>query len=157
MTVSKLYSLPAERLDGKRRGYVIAVLKEGDGVAALLCADENEREFFVDSDKIVRAADRIIYRGEGARRGAGQVLRLNVPCFDERGKLIGRVEDYILKSYALKSCIINGRSYPAARVCLGDAAILKDRDDAPAAMAAKDMFLEAVMGGSSAAVSGHEL
>ncbi len=148
MTVSKLYSLPAERVDGKRRGYVIAVLKEGDGVCALLCADENEREFYIDCDKIVRAADRIIYQTEGARRTKRQVIRLNLPCFDERGKFLGHAEDFILKSYAIKSCIIDGKSYPFERVCLGDIAVLRDKNNTPAAIAAKDMFLEAVVGGN---------
>ncbi len=146
MTLSKLYSLPVERVDGKRRGYILAVLKEGDGIAALACADENEREFFVDADRIIRTADSVIYSAEGGRRAKRNVLKLNTPCYDERGKFLGHATDYTLKGLSLRSCIIDGKSYPAERVCLGDAAVVKDRDSSPAAIAAKDMFLEAVLG-----------
>ncbi len=147
MNISKLYELPVQRVDGKRRGYVLAVLREGDGVAAIACADENEREFFVDARSIVRLSDAIIYQTEGAKRTKKNVLRLNVPCYDERGKFLGYVEDYILKSCSVKSCVIASRSYPAGRVCLGDVAVLRDKNSTPAAIAAKDMFLEAVVGG----------
>lgn len=147
MNLSKLYTLSAERMDGRRRGYVIAAIKEGDGIAALLCVDENEREFFIEPDSIVRAADSIVYRTEGKRRGRRGTLRLNVPCYDEYGRFMGYIEDYTMKQFALKSCVIGGKNYPAERVCLGDIALLKGKDSAAAAIAAKDMFLEAVVGG----------
>ena len=67
MTVSKLYALPAERVDGKRQGYVTAVLREGERVCAIKCADENEREFFISPDDVMRTADAIIYRAEGKK------------------------------------------------------------------------------------------
>ena len=149
MTVSKLYSLPVERVDGKRRGYVLAVIREGDGIAALACADDKEREFFIEPDKIVRTADAIIYQTEGVKRSKRGALRLNMPCYDERGKFLGYAEDFTLKAFALKNCIIDGKAYPCERVCLGDIAVLKDRDNTAAAIAAKDMFLEAVVGGTN--------
>lgn len=146
MNLSKLYSLPAERMDGKRQGYVIAAIKEGEGIAALLCADSNEREFLIEPGEIVRTGDSIVYRTESKRRIKGTVLRLNMPCYDERGRFLGHIEDYTLRQYTLKSCIVGGKSYPAARLCLGDIALIRGRDGAAAAIAAKDMFLEAVMG-----------
>lgn len=149
MNLSKLYALPAERVDGKRRGYVLAAIKEGAGIAALLCADENEREFFIEPDKIVRTADAIVYQTEGKKRTRRGALRLNAPCYDECGNFLGYIEDYVLKQFEIKSCVINGKSYPAERVCLGDIAILKDKNGTAAAIAAKDMFLEAVMGANS--------
>lgn len=150
MTLSKLYSLPVERVDGKRRGYILAVLREGDSICCLCCADENEREFFVSADKIVRASDRIIYGTECAKKARKNVLRLNLPCYDERGKFLGYAEDYILSALTLKSCRVNGKSYPADRVCCTDVAVLRDKNNTPAAIAAKDMFLEAVVGSAPA-------
>lgn len=148
MTVSKLYSLPVERVDGKRRGYVLAVIKEGDGVGAIACADENEREFYIEPKGIIRAADRIIYQTECAKRTRKNTIRLNLPAYDGRGKFMGYAEDFTLKDYTFKNCIINGRTYQAERVMLGDIALLCDKNDAPAAIAAKDMFLEAIVGGA---------
>ena len=147
MTVSKLYALPAERVDGKRQGYVTAVLREGERVCAIKCADENEREFFIQPDDVMRTADAIIYRAEGKKCAKKPALRLNIAGYDGRGNFLGFVEDYVLSSYRIKSCIIGGKSYPFERVCLGDIAIVTDKNSAPAAIAAKDMFLQAVVGG----------
>ena len=150
MTVDKLYSLPVERIDGKKRGYVLAVLREGARVCALACADENEREFFVDCRDAVRVADCVIYEKEGAKRSRKSALRLNVPCYDERGRYLGAVQDFTLRKFDIKSCSVNGKSYPFERLRLGDVALLADKNSMPAAIAAKDMFLQAVVGASGA-------
>ena len=147
MNLSRLYTMTVERVDGKRHGYVIAAIREGDGVAALLCADENECEFFIEPDGIVRMSDSIVYRTEGKRRGRRGTMRLNVPCYNEYGRFMGYIEDYVMKQLTLKTCVIAGKNYPAERICVGDIALLKSKNDTAAAIAAKDMFLEAVVGG----------
>lgn len=148
MKLSELYSLPVERVDGKRHGYILSALREGTIISALRCADENEREFFISTDKIVRAGDRIVYDRECPKPAKKSVLRLNQPCYDERGKFTGYAEDYILSGFALRSCRVDGKSYSASRICWGDVVMLCEKNDAPAAIAAKDMFLDAVMNGN---------
>ncbi len=145
MTASKIYALEAERMDGKRRGVVLALLCGEEGGVTLKCADSEEREFYIPREAIMRISGSVLYRTECAKRAAKSVLRLNAPCFDERGAFMGLAEDYVLKGMTVKSVIINGKSYPAARFSAGDVVIVKRRDISPAALAAKDMFIDAVL------------
>ena len=144
MTVLKLYSMPVVRVDGKKRGYILAVMNAG-GEILLKCADENEREFFINPRSIVRTGGEIVFDRECKREPHAAPLRLNAPCFDGQGNYRGAFEDCALKNYALKTFLIGGKRYPAERVAAGDVLILRDKSDAPAAIAAKDLFLSAVM------------
>ena len=148
MHLSKLYSLPVERVDGRRRGYVLSAICSGGAIAALFCADENEREFYVVPQDIVRASDCILYRAESRQKVRGTALRLNLPAYDCRGRFLGHAEDYTVKKFVLGSCLISGRSYSVRRLSIGDAVIVGCRDGAAVAIAAKDMFLQAVVGGT---------
>lgn len=73
-------------------------------------------------------------------------LRLNIAGYDGRGNFLGFLEDYVLSSYRIKSCIIGGKATPLSALAW-DIAIVTDKNNAPAAIAAKDMFLQAVVGG----------
>lgn len=53
-------------------------------MCAIKCADENEREFFISPDDVMRTADAIIYRAEG-KNAPKPALRLNIAGYDGRG------------------------------------------------------------------------
>ena len=49
MTLNELYRMKVERMDGRRSGYILRALAEGTDIRTLVCADEDEREFAIDT------------------------------------------------------------------------------------------------------------
>lgn len=146
MTLNELYRMKVERMDGRRSGYVLRALAEGTDIRTLVCADEDEREFAIDTDKIINSDGRIVYERECPKPSRRNTLRAGTACFDERGKFLGMINDYNLNRFRVVSANVSGRKLPFDRLHVKDVAVFCDRTGAPTALAAKDMFLSAIVG-----------
>ena len=61
----KLSSIFGKKIISKagKSGYVISVYADGGKICGLVCADENENEFFVGADSIKSVKTNIAYKG----------------------------------------------------------------------------------------------
>ena len=147
MKLSELYGMQVEKINSKRRGYVLKAFAEGDKISHIVCSDADENEFCVAAKDILSANNCIIYRNESRFMRKNRALRLGAPCFNERGKILGVIKDYTLNGLTIKSVQIGEKSYSYSRVIAGDAVIIKDKakPDVSASLVVRDMFINATL------------
>ena len=61
MKLSDLYGKEVESADKSRRGWVRAILGNGNQPQFLQCFDEDEREFEIDFKNVIKTGEKIIY------------------------------------------------------------------------------------------------
>lgn len=146
MKLSELYEMPVEKVGIGARGYVLGAIVNGLKLEYIACCDDDENEYYVRIDRIISLNERILYDSEEKRKRKEKPFRLGTLCLDERGRILGRLEDIFIKNYSLKSAQINGRKYAFDRLVRGDVIIVRDKKngDAAASIAARDMFIDAV-------------
>lgn len=123
MRVSKMLGARIVSLAGKE-GYVLSVNADKDGEVFLLCADDNEKEFALNLKNATHIGKSTLFE-ERADREFATALRLGRACFDEDGKCLGRLEDFIFCGGKLKRAKIGKKNYPAEGLILGDVIIVK--------------------------------
>lgn len=124
MKISSVYGKEVLSTEG-RRGYVISVHGEGGKLGCFICADENEREFILDIDDVVKFGETIIFRESERRTVPMAAVRLGRPVFDEKGIYLGALEDFTFNGNRLTNAKIGKKNYPAEGLICGDAVILK--------------------------------
>lgn len=146
MTLSELYTMPVEKAGLGSRGYVLGAIENGGRIEYLICCDDEDDEYCVRVDGIVSLDGRLIYDGREAKKPKAKALRLGAPCCDEQGRYLGRVEEFYIKNYTLKSAQIGGRRYAFDRLVRGDITIVRSRKRGCFSphVAAKDLFIDAI-------------
>ncbi len=124
MKVSDFCGKIIESTAGKR-GYVISVNARAGKVVCLVCADENERKFRVDINSVISFKEKIIFEDGGTAEKNSLPLRLGRACFDESGKYLGVLEDFILTKDRITGAKIGKKRYPAESLAMGDVVIVK--------------------------------
>lgn len=124
MKISEIYGKTVESTTGKR-GYVITVKANGDKLECLICADENENEFMIDINNVIKFGDRIIFNDRESAIKSATPLRLGRASFDERGKYLGNLEEYVFEGSMLLKAKIGKKNYPAEELICGDAVIVQ--------------------------------
>lgn len=123
MKVSKMLGKRIMSCSGKE-GYVFSVNADKDGEIFMLCADDNEKEFALNLKNATHIGKNTLFE-ERADKEFATALRLGKACFDEDGKCIGRLEDFIFCGGKLKRAKIGKKNYPAEGLILGDVIIVK--------------------------------
>lgn len=123
MNVSLFYGKLTESTAGKK-GYVLSVRANAEKLIGLICADENEKEFFVDIKNIVKIGERIIYEDRESQVKNSRPVRLGCAGFDEEGKYLGTVEEITFSGNKLLKAKIGKKTYPAEALTYGDAIIV---------------------------------
>lgn len=146
MKLSELYGMQVEKINSKRRGYVLCACAEGDKITRIVCCDGQENEFCIAAEDVISMNDGIVYANERKLTRRNGALRLGAPCFDERGKCLGVTQDFVLNGLTVKSAQIGEKIYAFNRLVTGDAVIIKDKGkpDVAASLAARDLFIGAV-------------
>lgn len=124
MKISSVYGKEIISTDGKQ-GYVLSVHANGTQLRYLLCADENEKEFTVDVNSVVKFGERIVYKESGFIPEPAPSVRLGRAVFDEKGAFVGVLSDLVFEGNRLEKAKIGKKNYPAEGLVYGDAAILK--------------------------------
>lgn len=124
MKISEIYGKTVESTTGKR-GYVITVKANGEKLECLICADENENEFTVDINNIIKFGDRIIFNDRESAMKSAVPVRLGRASFDECGKYLGNLEEYLFEGNTLLKAKIGRKNYPAEELICGDAVIVR--------------------------------
>lgn len=124
MKISEIYGKTVESTTGKK-GYVITVKANGDKLECLICADENENEFTVDINNVVKFGERIIFNDRESAIKSAVPVRLGRASFDESGKYLGNLEEYLFEGATLLRAKIGKKNYPAEELVCGDAVIVK--------------------------------
>lgn len=123
MKISEIYGKTVESTTGKR-GYVISIKANADRLECLVCADENESEFTVDINNVVKFGDRIIFNDRESAIKSAAPVRLGKASFDEKGKYLGVLEEYVFEGNTLLTAKIGRKKYPAEELTCGDAVIV---------------------------------
>lgn len=124
MKISEIYGKTVKSTAGKR-GYVITALANGEKLECLICADENENEFTVDINNVIKFGDTIIFNDRESAIKAALPIRLGRASFDEYGKYLGNLEEYLFDGNKLLKAKIGKKNYPAEELVCGDAVIVK--------------------------------
>ena len=124
MKISEIYGKRVESTTGKN-GYVITVKANGKRLECLICADENESEFTVDINNVVKFGETIIFNDRESAIKSAVPLRLGRASFDEGGKYLGNLEEYLFEGNTLLKAKIGKKNYPAEELVCGDAVIVK--------------------------------
>ena len=124
MKISEIYGKTVESTAGKR-GYVITVKANGDRLECLVCADEDENEFTVDVNNIVKYGETIIFNDRESAIKSAIPIQLGRASFDECGKYLGNLNEYSFEGNTLLKAKIGKKNYPAGELICGDAVIVK--------------------------------
>lgn len=124
MKISSVYGQEVLSTEGKR-GYVLSVHAEGGKIGCFICADENEKEFVLNIEDVVKFGEPIIFREGNGETRIMPPVRLGRPVFDEKGVYLGALEDFTFNGSKLINAKIGKKNYPAEGLVCGDAIILK--------------------------------
>ena len=123
MNISELYGKKVVSTDGKR-GYIISVNAAEGRIESLVCADENEREFFVDVKNVLKTGSEILFEDRESVKRSAKPVRLGRAGFDESGRFLGFLEELYIKDFKLYKARIGKKNYPADGVVWGDIIIV---------------------------------
>ncbi|MDE5728681.1 MAG: hypothetical protein K2I20_00700 [Clostridia bacterium] len=123
MKISELYGKKVESTAGKI-GYVVSCNGAAGKLVCLLCADEDENEFFVDVKNILSVGSKIIFEDRETAIKAAKPIRLGRAGFNEAGKYLGNLTDLDFKGTKIQRAKIGKRNYPAEKLFMGDVIIV---------------------------------
>ena len=126
MNVSDFFGKKVVSTSGKA-GYVISVNGGAGRIECLVCADEDEKEFFIDVKNVLSVGDKVVFEDRQSAMKAAKPLRLGRAGFDEKGTYLGEVEDYVFKGNKLIKAKIGKKNYPADELTCGDVIIVKGK------------------------------
>ncbi len=123
MKISEIYGKKVESTAGKS-GYVVSCNGTAGKLVCLLCADENENEFFVDVKNIISVGSKIIFEDRETAIKSAKPIRLGRAGFDENGKYLGNLSDLSFNGTQIKQAKIGKKNYPAEKLFMGDVIIV---------------------------------
>lgn len=126
MKISKLYGKEIESSDGKRSGWVRAVLGLDGAPQFLQCFDCEEREFDVDIKYVKTFGQKIIFEDRERAKKDCAPVRLGLPAYGTDGSFIGHLTDAEFSGGQLKYYIIGRKRYSPDDVRAGDALIISE-------------------------------
>ena len=124
MKISKLYGREVESCDGRRCGWVRAVLGLDGAPQFLQCFDEEEREFDVDIRSVKTFGQKIIFEDRESAKKQCSPIRLGLPAYGADGRFLGHLTDAGFCGGKIKYYIIARKRYLPVEVCAGDALIV---------------------------------
>lgn len=131
MKISRLYG---KKIIGEgAEGYVVSVETASGGKARLMCADKNEREFYLDLQRVKKADEHAVYVGAGDVLGNAiendgerfSPLRLGRAAFDQRGNYLGKLAEATARGGKIARVKIGLKNYAAEEVIFGDVIIVR--------------------------------
>jgi uncharacterized protein YrrD len=123
--LSELFGKCVEEKGGKV-GYILGVIAENNKIARIVCADENEKKFFVPFCNLQSFGEKLIFEKatktekSQRRKGEEKSLRLGIPAFDFCGRYLGILSDYLYEADTIKCGVIGGKVIPFSRLFVGD-------------------------------------
>lgn len=124
----KLSSIFGKKIISKagKSGYVISVYADGGKICGLVCADENENEFFVGADSIKSVKTNIAYKGGTTEKINGSPVTLGKPVFDGEGEYYGDLTDFTVENNELVCAHVGIKKFSCGDIAVGDAVIIKN-------------------------------
>ena len=144
MKASQIFCMQIASEDKKKRGYVLAVSCVKDMIEGYICCDERENEFFAESAGTKFSNGSATFLLTGKENKKGYRLRLGQPLYTDNGRFLGHVDDFTIKGNRITFAHSGKRKFAFDRLVFNDVAILKS-DGASAEIAAKDMFIGAIL------------
>lgn len=123
MKISEIYGKKVESTSGKT-GYVVSCNGAAGKLVCLLCADEDENEFYIDVKNIVSIGSKIIFEDRETAIKASKPIRLGRAGFNENGKYLGNLNDIDLKGAKIQRAKIGKKNYPAEKLFMDDVIII---------------------------------
>lgn len=124
MKISELIGKRVQSADGGKSGYVLWVGALGTRVMGLCCADENERQFFVDATNVVSWGDVVTFEDRERLWLTATPVRLGIAAYDRNGNFVGRVTEMEFDGGALTKATIGKRKYAANEIIVGDVVLI---------------------------------
>lgn len=113
--------------DEGKRGYVLGINIFEGRLAYLRCADEEEREFVIETGDILSIGKEIVFRDFKTIKKKSTPLSLGKACYDLYGRYLGYLKEVEFKNDRLFRLKIGSRNYAADTVTIGDAIIIDER------------------------------
>lgn len=126
MKLSELFGKTVLSDEG-RRGYVLGVNVLDGRLAYLRCADEEEREFVIETGDILSVGKEIVFRDFKSVKKKSTPLSLGKACYDLFGRYLGYLKEVEFKNNRLFRLKIGSKNYAADTVTIGDAIIIDER------------------------------
>ncbi len=123
MKISQLYGKIAKENGSKKSGYVIRVFTSEGKISALLCVDENEREFYLYTKDICVKGGCVLTDGS-ERTEKGNALLMGAPCYTPSGSFLGILREVNCKGVEILTARIGNKNYGAENLAFGDAVIV---------------------------------
>lgn len=124
MNISLLYGKKVISTAGKR-GYVISVNAAAGKIECLTCADEDEKEFYVDMKNVIKIGDKIIFEDRESVIKAAKPIRLGRASYDDKGTYLGNLEEMTYSGGKILRAKIGKKTYPASELICGDVVIAR--------------------------------
>lgn len=125
MKISELYGKKVESTAGKS-GYVVSCNGAAGKLVCLLCADEEENEFYIDVKNILSVGSKIIFEDRETAIKTSKPIRLGRAGFNEAGKYLGNLSDLDFNGTKIQRAKIGKRNYPAEKLFMGDVIIVPE-------------------------------
>lgn len=125
MQISSLVGKRILTPDEKEIGYVLGVLlsKNRKKLSALVCADEDEEEFYLPARALIKVGETVTARPSRLTTATGEVCPIGFPVYSDAGKFLGFVKNVLLEEDAF--LVLDGAVLPIGSVKIGDAAIVR--------------------------------
>ena len=149
MKISNLYGKEITSIDGKRKGIILGIINDNDAIEWLICCDESEKRFTVNAESVTSLCGQTRFTKVAKAQKKSASLRLGRAVYDCKGMFCGYMEDCLINGLKITHAVVNGRKIPFNDVIIGDICIIKDGKTG-AALAAKDLFIDAVCGAQEA-------
>lgn len=125
MKLSKIFGMKVLSTAGKE-GYVLGVFADKNKIERLICADEDENEFIIDTKNIKSIKDKILFKEGEDTEKSGKNLRLGIPVYDCEGVFFGRLTDLTFSKNTLNIAHIGNKKFSLDDIVLGDIVIIKN-------------------------------
>lgn len=124
MKLSEIYGMSVSSADDGADGYVIKIYTDGKKIIGLLCADERENEFYVQTENARFAENKIIFADAQKTKPQNTPLALGRKCYNASGEFVGILKDINCRGFNLKSAKIGAKNYAAENLIFGDVIII---------------------------------
>lgn len=124
MNVSLFFGQKVLSTDGKK-GYVVSVNAAAGKIECLICADEDENEFYVDMKNVLKLGEPIIFDDRESKIKAAKPVRLGRASYNDKGIYLGNLVDMTVSGNKIMRVKIGKKSYKATELTYGDVVIHK--------------------------------
>ena len=150
MQISTYIGKPVISPNGDAFGYVtdVRLARSFDKIACIVCADENEEEFYLPMRAVLSCADAVVAGRGRLQTPTGVSSPVGKKAYTQTGKALGFVSDVLLGQEGAKLVVADGEQrteVPYENVQIGETAVVyesavkrraapKKRESAPAAV-----------------------